>query len=76
MVKKKYRDYYMTKDNLLEKKVNMKKATLDKYLTAMRQDPTFYRYIISPTAKLTLIQPEAFLDFLRSLEEERWENMV
>lgn len=74
--KKKYREYYMTKEELLEKKVAMKKATLEKYLTAMRQDPDFYIYIISSSQKLTLIQPDAFLDFLRSLEEEPWDNMV
>lgn len=45
--------------------------TLNKDLHKMRLDPTFSVYILKPSYKRVLIDPDGYLEFLRAKSEAR-----
>ena len=61
---------FMTKNEISEM-FSVNKGTLNNDLTAMRRLPEFANYIINPTIKRVLIDPNGYEQYLRYRQAQR-----
>lgn len=66
-------DILVDKQTLIEQYFpSFKKKTLEKYLTEIRKNEQFQQITISPSSRLTLINPRGFFDYLKYRETQKF----
>ncbi|GAB2021733.1 hypothetical protein RyT2_08070 [Pseudolactococcus yaeyamensis] len=66
-------DILVDKKTLIEQYFpSFKKKTLEKYLTEIRKTEQFKHITISPSSRLTLINPKGFFEYLKYRESQKF----